>query len=541
MPNLDHAVTELPILSTPRDLPGYLVTTVPAVETNGSVLGAAVADDDAPKEACGVFGVYAPGEDVARLTFYGLYALQHRGQESAGIATSDGNNLHLRTGMGLVGHVFEEEDLAHLPGSIAIGHTRYSTTGSSRIGNAQPIHIIGPRGEIALGHNGNLVNAEFLRRRLEEQGHALTSSTDSELVARMISTAPGNTWTERIQAVMRRLEGAYCLIILTPDSMIAVRDPMGNRPLCVGRLGEGWVIASETCALDHLGAVYEREVEPGEVIVVDASGLHSTQAVERKRDAFCIFEYIYFARPDSIIRDSRVYPLRMKMGAELAREYPVDADIVIGVPDSATAAAVGYARESGIPFAEGLMKNRYVGRTFIQPDQRLREAGVKLKFNPIIDVLEGQRVVLVDDSIVRGTTTWRVVQMIRNAGAREVHLRICAPPIKFPCHFGVDMATKKELIAAQISLAEIERQTGADSLGFLSLDGLLRAVNMPKSSFCLACFTGDYPVPVQLEFDKLALERPNCRHPLAVAACDADHLHDGGPVSWGIPNPLPLP
>ncbi len=530
----DHAVIALPVLGQSADsgastIPGQLIRSVPPQIAHGSLPESAMpaGDSDQPKEACGVFGVYAPGEDVARLTFYGLYALQHRGQESAGISTSDGKHLHVRTGMGLVSQVFEEQDLAHLPGYIAIGHTRYSTTGSSRIANAQPIHIIGPRGELAMAHNGNLVNADLLRLNLEEQGHALTTSTDSELIARMISVAPGASWAERMQGVMRRLEGAYCLVVLTPDSLIAVRDPMGNRPLCLGRLGESWVVASETCALDHMGAQYIREVAPGEVVVIDADGLHTSQAIEQKQDAFCIFEYIYFARPDSTIRDRRVYPMRMAMGAELAREWPVDADIVIGVPDSATAAAVGYARESGIPFAEGLMKNRYVGRTFIQPDQRLREAGVQLKFNPVSEVLEGQRVVVVDDSIVRGTTTPRVVQLIRKAGAKEVHLRICAPPIRHPCHFGVDMATREELLAARVSVEAIEQLSGADSLGYLSLDGLLRAVKMPRESFCLACFTGNYPVPVQLEFDKLSLELPMLREPVMVAAGDADHPHDG--------------
>ncbi|MHB8574099.1 MAG: amidophosphoribosyltransferase [Dehalococcoidia bacterium] len=486
------------------------------------------ASDEGPKEACGVFGAYVPGEDAARLTFYGLYALQHRGQESAGIASSDGKRLHLRTGMGLVAQVFEEEDLTHLPGNFAIGHTRYSTTGSSRIANAQPIHVVGPRGEIAMGHNGNLVNAPLLRRSLEEQGHSFYTTSDSELVARLISVAPGFNWFERMSSVMKRIEGAYCLIILTPDAVIGVRDPMGNRPLCIGKLGGGYVLASETCALDHLSAEYVREVEPGEVVVIDRDGLHTGQAIESKQDAFCIFEYIYFARPDSYIRDRRIYPMRMAMGAELAREYPVEADVVIGVPDSATAAAIGYARESGIPFAEGLMKNRYVGRTFIQPDQRLREAGVHLKFNPVREVLEGQRVVVVDDSIVRGTTTPRVIQLLRHAGAREIHLRICAPPIRYPCHFGVDMATKGELLAANHSVEDIEKLIGADSLGFLTIDGLIRAVNMPRNSFCLACFTGNYPVPVQLEFDKLELERaaPDRRIPVGAVAGDGDHPHE---------------
>ncbi len=465
--------------------------------------------EDGGKEACGVFGVFAPGEDVARLTFYGLYALQHRGQESAGIATSDGAALHVRTGMGLVAQVFDEDDLGALPGHIAIGHTRYSTTGSSRICNAQPVYLQSGSGQLALGHNGNLVNAELLRREMEEAGHEFTGSTDSEVIARMLVTAPEGEWDARMRSVMQRIEGAYCLVVLTPTSLIAARDPMGNHPLALGRLGEGWVVASETCALDHLGARFVREVQPGEVVTIDHCGLRSFQAVTSKRDALCIFEYIYFARPDSMIRGERIYPVRMAMGAELAREHPVDADIVIGVPDSATAAAIGYARESGIPYTEALMKNRYVGRTFIQPDQRIRERGVHLKFNPLRELLEGQRVVLVDDSIVRGTTTPRVVSMLRAAGAREVHMRICAPPIMHPCYFGVDMASRAELIAAQKSVPEIERHIGADSLGYLSLDGLVRATAMDSGSFCLACFTGRYPIPIQLSLDKdkFSLER----------------------------------
>lgn len=464
-------------------------------------------DDGALHEACGVFGVYAPGEQVARLTFYGLYALQHRGQESAGIATSDGAELHVHTDMGLVSQVFDEENLGDLPGHIAIGHTRYSTTGSSRICNAQPIHVRGDGGELALGHNGNLVNAEFLRKEMEEAGHRFASGTDSEVIARMLISSPEGTLGERLRNVMRRIQGAYSLVILTPSQLIAARDPMGNRPLCIGRIGSGWVIASETCALDHLGAWYEREVEPGEIVIVDRDGLRSLPGDDRVRDAFCIFEYIYFARPDSRIRDRRIYPMRMAMGRELAREHPVAADVVIGVPDSATAAAIGYAEESGIPYREGLIKNRYVGRTFIAPDQRIREAGVHLKFNPLREVLEGKRVVVVDDSIVRGTTTPRVIKLLRDAGAREVHMRICAPPITHPCYFGVDMATTQELIGAQMSVDQVRAHIGADSLGHLSLEGLVRATEMRTDSFCLACFTGNYPIPVQLSLDKYGLER----------------------------------
>jgi amidophosphoribosyltransferase len=469
---------------------------------------------DSLREACGVFGVFAPGEDVARLTFYGLYALQHRGQESAGIATSDGDAIHVRTGMGLVSQVFDEPDLEALPGRIAIGHTRYSTTGSSRIINAQPLHVSGLHGELALGHNGNVVNTEILRQSMEEEGYTFLTSSDSEVIAQMLASAPGADWEERWRHCMKRLEGAYSLVVMTPDSIMAARDPLGVRPLCLGRLGQGWVVASESCAIDHLGATYLREIDPGEVVLITDEGVQSFHVAEAPKRAFCVFENIYFARPDSVMMDRLLYPQRMAMGAELAKEHPVDADLVIGVPDSATAAAVGYANGSGIPFREGLVKNRYVGRTFIQPDQRIRELGVNLKFNPLPEVLAGKRVVVVDDSIVRGTTTPRIVNMLRKAGAREVHVRICAPPIVSPCYFGVDMATKWELIAAQnsddegnVDVEAIAAHIGADSLGYLSMDGLMRAVETPEENFCNACFTGKYPVPVPLQMDKLAFEK----------------------------------
>ncbi len=461
-----------------------------------------------PRESCGVFGVYAPGEDVARVAFYGLYALQHRGQESAGITTADGHDLHTRLGMGLVSQVFDEEDLRHLRGDIAIGHNRYSTTGTSRIKNAQPFCVHGPNGQIGLAHNGNLVNAELLRADLEEEGHEFTTTTDSELMARILAHAPGHSWEERFAHMMRRAQGAYSLVILTPDALLAVRDPLGVRPLCLGRFNGGWVVASESCAFDHLGASFLREVEPGEVIHIDAEGVRSFTPLEGRGSAFCIFEYIYFARPDSAIRNRLLYPVRMAMGARLARDYPVDADVVMGVPDSATAAGIGYSQESGIPLVEGLVKNRYVGRTFIMPDQRIREVGVQLKFNPLPEILNGRRVVVVDDSIVRGTTTPRVVEMLRRAGAREVHMRITAPPITHPCFFGVDMATRWELIAAQKTVPQIQEHINVDSLGYLSLEGLIEAVDLPQDTFCLACFTGKYPLEVPLQMDKLALESP---------------------------------
>ncbi len=461
------------------------------------------------RESCGVFGIFSPHhEDVARLTFFALFALQHRGQESAGIATADGNRLQLFTGMGLVSQVFDEKSLGQLGGHIAIGHNRYSTTGSSKLANAQPI-IVGENGErIAVAHNGNLVNAEPLRKELLGRGYNFRTSTDSEAIANLIISSTERDLVARIRYSMRRLQGAYSMVIMTKDRLFGVRDPLGVRPLCLGKLSDGWVIASESCALDHIGATFVREVEPGEIVSITDNGVESFKepATPGRRGGLCIFEYIYFARPDSVINGRLLYTCRQAMGAQLSREYPVEADIVIGVPDSATAAGLGYSRASGIAYAEGLMKNRYVGRTFIQPDQRIRDLGVKLKFNPMPEILKGKRVVVVDDSIVRGTTTPQVVRLLRNAGAKEVHMRICSPPICYPCFFGVDMATRRELIASQKSVEEIRQWVGADTLGYLSLDGLIKSIGLPELTFCTACFTGDYPVPVQLEMDKLALE-----------------------------------
>ncbi len=457
-------------------------------------------------ESCGIFGVYAPKEDVARLTFFALFALQHRGQESSGIATTSGNGLFLYTGMGLVSHVFDEAALARLPGTIAIGHNRYSTAGSSRLANAQPIVIDTPEGQMALAHNGNVINAVPLRQELEDRGSRFVTTSDSEVIANLIVTSPGSSLEEKIAAAMKRLQGAYSLVLLTDRTLIGIRDPMGVRPLCLGRIDNGWVLASETCALDHIGSTMIRELQAGEVVTIDAAGPRSFQAAEPQTQALCVFEYIYFARPDSIISNRLLYRAREGMGRGLAREYPVDADLVVGVPDSATVAAIAYAKESGIPYGEGLLKNRYVGRTFIQPDQRIRELGVGLKFNPLRDIIAGKKLVLVDDSIVRGTTTPRVINLLKRAGAREVHMRVCAPPICYPCFFGVDMATRWELIAARKTVPEIREYINADSLGYLSLDGLIKAVALPKDSLCLACLTGDYPIAVQLEMDKLALE-----------------------------------
>ncbi len=473
-----------------------------------SCIGTAAYDDDSLHESCGVIGVYAPGFNVAQTAFYGLFALQHRGQESAGIATATGKRIHNYTSMGLVSQAFRESDLERLEGHIAIGHTRYSTTGSTRIQNAQPLMAENGGLELALAHNGNVINAGKLRAELVEMGASFSTGTDSEVIAQMLVHAPGEDLAERVAYTMLRLQGAYSLTVLTGDTLIGIRDPRGVRPLCLGKLDGGWIIASESCALDHLGARYLREVEPGETVIINEDGLKSIPYAGRMPNpAPCVFEYIYFARPDSLLGGRLNYLSRLEMGKRLAKEHPVKADIVIGVPDSATAAAVGYSQESGIPFSDGLIKNRYVGRTFIQPDQRIRELGVQMKFNPLPEVFGGKRVVIVDDSIVRGTTTPQVVSMVRRSGAKEVHMRVCAPPIRFPCHFGVDMATKGELLAANMSLDEIQEFVGADSLGYLSVEGLLDTVNGSENSFCAACFTGNYPIPVQLELDKLALER----------------------------------
>lgn len=461
---------------------------------------------DGIHEACGVFGVYGPREDVARLTFFGLYALQHRGQESAGIATADGEDLHVFAEMGLVNQVFSEENLARLPGYIAIGHTRYSTTGSSTIENAQPIEVASDLGPLAVAHNGNLVNTSYLSEQLRGRGEFLSSSTDSEVVARLCASAAGRDWMDRIRRTLPAVKGAYSMVFLTPKQLIAVRDPFGIRPLCLGRLGSAWIVASESCALDTIGAEHLREILPGELICIDEDGPRSYSLEPAGRLGLCLFEYIYFARPDSVIEDTLVYLARERMGERLAEEHPADADLVIGVPDGGIPAAVGYARASGLPFREGFIKNRYIGRTFIQPDQRLREVGVALKLNALPDVLRGKRVIMVDDSIVRGTTKLQTVAMLRRAGAEEVHVRITAPPMVNPCYLGIDTARRDELIAAQRDVPGVCRHIGADSLGYLSLEGLVDAIGLPHSRFCDACFTGNYPMEVQLDLDKLVLE-----------------------------------
>jgi amidophosphoribosyltransferase len=464
--------------------------------------------DDKPHEECGIVGAYVPGENVARTAFFGLFALQHRGQESAGIATSEGDRIHLKAQMGLVSQVFREETLAGLPGHLGIGHTRYSTMGGSKEYNAQPLIANGQRGQIAVGHNGNVINAADLRVEMaEEFGSNFEKTSDTEVIAELYAKAPGNDWFEVSAYAMRRLKGAYSLAIMTKDQLIAVRDPLGIRPLCLGTLNGGYVVASETAALDNLGADFVRELEHGETLVIDKNGIQSKiWSGAREAHAMCVFEQIYFARPDSILNGELAYETRQRLGAEVFREHPVDADIVVGIPDSSTPHAVGLAAAAKIPYTEAIIRNRYVGRTFIQPDQRSRAQGVQTKFNPMRGVIEGKKLLVVDDSIVRSTTITRVIKMLRRAGAKEVHVRVASPPIKSTCHFGVDMATLSELIAANKTVEEITEYIGADSLAYLSVEGLLRAVRAPKNSYCTGCFTGNYPIPVQLEMNKMGFE-----------------------------------
>lgn len=446
---------------------------------------------DSPREACGVFGISAPGMDIARLAYFAIYALQHRGQEAAGIATCDGRTAHIHKGLGLVSQVFNEDNLHHLQGHLGIGHTRYSTTGSPRLNNTQPYILETLDGPLAIGHNGNLVNAPQLRRELLERGVGLSTSTDSELIIHLLAGARG-TWLQRIRQMMTIAEGAYALTILTRDAIYGVRDPWGLRPLVLGELENGLAIASESCAFATIGARAIREIEPGEIVRIDQDGYEIVQGVPAEKAAFCTFEQIYFARPDSILGGRLVHRVRQALGRQLAREAPAEADIVVPVPDSGTPHAIGFAQESGIVYSEGLIKSRYIGRTFIQPTDRQRKVGVAMKFNPLPDNLKGQRVVLVDDSIVRGNTSGPLVQLLRDAGASEVHMRVACPPIRFPCFMGVDMASQSELIAAQKNLEEIRVYIGVESLSFLSVDGMMSTLRA-DDGYCNACFTGSYP------------------------------------------------
>jgi amidophosphoribosyltransferase len=457
---------------------------------------------------CGIFGIHAPERDVARLSYFGLFALQHRGQESAGIAVSDAGRLTALREMGLVTQAFSEQKLRGLRGETAIGHCRYSTTGSTHWANAQPIVQHGPARTVALAHNGNLTNTGELRAELLRDGARLSSTSDTEVIAALIARDP-RPLEEAVAATMARIEGAFSAVLLSEGKLVGFRDPDGIRPLALGKLGGDLLLASETCAFDLIGAEPVRELRPGELVVADAEGVRTDQAVApRGSGALCIFEFIYFARPDSTLRGVELHGARVRMGERLAGEAPVDADLVMAIPDSGTPAAIGFARASGIVFQEGLIKNRYVGRTFIQPDQALRERGVRMKFNPLGEV-EGKRVVVVDDSIVRGSTTRQIVAMLFESGAEEVHVRISSPPIVSPCFYGIDMAGEDELIAATRSVEEVRDEIGATSLAYLSLDGLQEATRRPADSFCRACLTREYPtrIPEDLRLAKLRFER----------------------------------
>ena len=474
---------------------------------------------DKPEEACGVFGVYAPETtfDVAKLTYFGLYALQHRGQESAGIATLKNGDIYCHKDMGLVSQVFNEEILGQLPGEIAVGHTRYSTTGSSLKENAQPVVLDTRLGKLALAHNGNLVNAVELRQHLIQREANFVSSTDSEMIALTIADEVnrGKNWIQGAVNAFKICEGAYSLAIATPDGLMGARDRNGIRPLVIGVLStedgkqQRYVLSSETCGLDIIGAEYVRDVQPGELVWITDSGVASVTWAKEADKKLCIFEMIYFARPDSVMHDETLYSYRIRLGRQLARESFVDADLVIGVPDSGIPAAIGFSRESGLSYGEGLIKNRYVGRTFIQPTQSMREAGIRMKLNTLKDALQGKRIIIVDDSIVRGTTSKKIVQTLRDAGATEVHMRISSPPVTHPCFYGIDTDNQDQLIAATKSVKEIEARIGVDTLAYLSWEGMLEATQENTNNFCSACFTGDYPVtiPEDVKRSKLMLEK----------------------------------
>jgi amidophosphoribosyltransferase len=460
-----------------------------------------------PKHYCGLFGIYGH-PNAAELTYYGLYALQHRGQESAGIVTSDGKQFRVHKGMGLVSQVFRGDILHNLVGSLAIGHTRYSTTGSSHLLNAQPLTVDCGRGQIAIAHNGNLTNAARLREELESRGSIFQTTVDSEIILHLMAqpTTPG--YQNNLIHALHQIEGAYSLVVMTEKELIGIRDPWGFRPLCIGKVDDAWVLASETCALDLIHARYLRDVEPGEIVVIDANGLHSIQAFPQfHRRAFCIFEFVYFARPDSTINGRSVYRTRVEMGRQLARENPVQADLVIPVPDSGNCAALGFSLESGIPYEMAFVRNHYVGRSFLQPSQLIRDFNVRVKLNLIGDLVQDKRVVIVDDSIVRGTTFKTRVHNLKEAGAREVHVRVSCPPHRHPCVYGIDFPDRSKLMAANYSIEEIRKYLSADSLAYLSQDGMVKATQLPAEGFCMACYDGRYPVAYDPLLDKDIIER----------------------------------
>ncbi|MFH1710290.1 MAG: amidophosphoribosyltransferase [bacterium] len=458
------------------------------------------------REFCGVYGIYSfESDSLSKMVYYGLYALQHRGQESAGIAVSDGRDIKIHKGMGLCAVVFNEKILKSLTGHIACGHVRYSTTGGSTLENAQPVVVDSKFGPLALCHNGNLINSGDLRMELEEEGHIFQSTTDSEVIAVLISRSKEETLEKAIADACEKAIGGFSLVIMTKDKLVGVRDPNGIRPLCIGRHGSSYVISSESAGLDVIGADFMRDVSNGEIVIIDEEGLRSITYAPRAKKALCAFEFIYLARPDSKIEGRTVFETRAIMGKYLAKDNKVDADIVIGVPDSGVAAAIGYAQESKIPFAEGLIKNRYIGRTFIQPSQAIRDLGVKLKLNPIRDIVRGKKIVIIDDSIVRGTTSKQIVKILREAGAREIHMRVSSPPILFPCFYGIDTPSKAELIASTTSVEGVRQFLEADSLSYLTIRNLINSINLPKNSLCLACLNGNYCVKIPERIQNLSL------------------------------------
>ncbi|MCL4376920.1 MAG: amidophosphoribosyltransferase [Actinobacteria bacterium] len=459
-------------------------------------------------EECGIFGIYSNKKNVAEIIFYGLQALQHRGQESAGIAVSDGENILIYKDLGLVSSVFNEQNLAPLQGHIGIGHSRYSTKGKNVWRNSQPIFRTFKGQSFAIAHNGNLINTESLRKTQIKKGARFETTTDTEIIASLIETSQKENMEDAIKEAISLIKGSFSLLILTCDKLMAIRDPNGFRPMVLGIKADSYIIASETCALDIIDAKFIREVDPGEFIIIDEDGIRSQMLLPVERRSMCVFELIYFARPDSYIYNRNLYEVRHKMGEELAKEAPADADLVISVPDSGTPAAVGYSAFSKIPYAEGFIKNRYIGRTFIQPSQDIREIGVRLKLNPLKDVVKGKRIVVVDDSIVRGNTSKQIVKMLYNAGAKEIHMRISSPPLIHPCFYGIDMATRAEFIANHRTVEDIKNYLGVDSLAYLSIEGLVRAIGEPKDNFCFACFNGDYPVDISeiLKYDKFSID-----------------------------------
>ena len=466
-----------------------------------------------PKHYCGVFGVYGH-PNAAELTYYGLYALQHRGQESAGIVVSDGRQFRETKGMGLVSQVFKGGALNDLTGHIAVGHTRYSTTGSSQLRNAQPLTVDCARGQIAIAHNGNLTNAAALRNELESKGSIFQTTVDSEIILHLMAQPGADRDRSNLVQAIRRIEGAYSLVIMTEKELIGVRDPHGFRPLCLGRIDDAYVLASETCALDLIHAKFVREVEPGEVVAINEQGVSSVQAFpEHERRAFCIFEYVYFARPDSTIGDRNVYKVRVEMGRELARQYPIDADVVVPVPDSGNCAALGYSLESKVPYEMAFVRNHYVGRSFLQPSQLIRDFSVRVKLNLIEELVKDKRVIVVDDSIVRGTTCKARVNNLKEAGAKEVHVLVSCPPHMHPCVYGIDFPDRSKLMAANHSIEEIRKYLNADSLHYLSQEGLVKATGLERKAFCMACYDGNYPVAYDPAVDKLTIERRNGRLP----------------------------